>query len=144
MESLLREGEKGAAINLSNQVKEMRRTPVYMRVMQIYCNQYGVLVIGDGEINSCIDVAVNGKKKFQDIADKEIENQDLPIATDNMSYEEYLKALGIGGAVDYIEGKDTGNDEKKNGGIKTDAKNKISGGDIFYDWGSGFIFGLGK
>ena len=114
MESLLREGEKGAAINLSNQVKEMRRTPVYMRVMQIYCNQYGVLVIGDSEINSCIDVAVNGKKKFQEIAAKEIKNQDLPIVTDDMSYEDYLKALGIGGAVDNIDGKDTKSEDLKN------------------------------
>ena len=144
MESLLREGEKGAAINLSNQVKEMRRTPVYMRVMQIYCNQYGVLVIGDGEINSCIDVAVNGKQKFQDIAAKEIENQDLPIVTDDMSYEEYLKALGIGGAVDNIDGKDTVNDEIKNVDIKPDAKIKIAGGDIFDDVASGIIYGMGK
>ena len=53
MESLLREGEKGAAINMANNVREMRRTPVYMRVMQIYCNQFGVVVSNDNEINSC-------------------------------------------------------------------------------------------
>lgn len=144
MESLLREGEKGAAINLSNQVKEMRRTPVYMRVMQIYCNQYGVLVIGDSEINSCIDVAVNGKKKFQEIAAKEIKNQDLPIVTDDMSYEDYLKALGIGGAVDNIDGKDTKSEDLKNIDIEPDAKIKIAGGDIFDDVASGIIYGMGK
>ena len=144
MESLLREGEKGAAINLSNQVKEMRRTPVYMRVMQIYCNQYGVLVIGDGEINSCIDVAINGKKKFEEIAAKEIKNQDLPIVTDDMSYEDYLKALGIGGAVDNIDGKDTKSEEIKNIDLDPDAKIKIAGGDIFDDVASGIIYGMGK
>ena len=144
MESLLREGEKGAAINLSNQVKEMRRTPVYMRVMQIYCNQYGVLVIGDSEINSCIDVAVNGKKKFQEIAAKEIKNQDLPIVTDDMSYEDYLKALGIGGAVDNIDGKDTKSEDLKNIDIEPDAKIKIAGGDIFDEVASGIIYGMGK
>ena len=32
MESLIREGEKGAAINMANNVREMRRTHVYMRV----------------------------------------------------------------------------------------------------------------
>lgn len=144
MESLLREGEKGAAINLSNQVKEMRRTPVYMRVMQIYCNQYGVLVIGDSEINSCIDVAVNGKKKFQEIAAKEIKNQGLPIVTDDMSYEDYLKALGIGGAVDNIDGKDTKSEDLKNIDIEPDAKIKIAGGDIFDDVASGIIYGMGK
>ena len=144
MESLLREGEKGAAINLSNQVKEMRRTPVFMRVMQIYCNQYGVLVIGDGEINSCIDVAVNGKQKFQEKAAEEIANQNLPIVTDNMTYEEYLKALGIGGAVDNIDGKDMVNDEIKNIDIKPDANINIAGGDIFDDVAAGIIYGMGK
>lgn len=144
MESLLRVGERGAAFNLSNQIKEMKRTPVYMRVMQIYCNQYGVLVTGDNEVNSCIDLAVNGKKKFQDIAVQELANQDMPITTDNMTYEEYLQAIGIGGAIDNIDGKNTVNEELESVEIQPDAKIKITGGDIFDDVASGIIYGIGR
>lgn len=144
MESLLKEGEKGAAINMANQVKEMRRTPVYMRVMQIYCNQLGVLVIGDNEINSCIDTALNGKEKFRDMASGKIENQELPITTDDMTYEEYLKELGIGGAVDNIDGKDTKSELEENIDIKPDAKIKLAGGDIFDEVATGMIYGMSK
>ena len=42
-----------------------------MRVMQIYCNQLGVLVTNDDEINSCLNIAIGGKEKFKEIADKE-------------------------------------------------------------------------
>ena len=144
MESLLKDGEKGAAINMATSIKEMRRTPVFMRVMQIYCNQLGILVIGDGEINACIDTAVNGKEKFKEIAADNIEEQPLPIKTDNMSYEEYLEAIGIGGAVDNAENMESQAETLQEIEIKPDAKINIAGGDIFDDVASGMIYGIGR
>lgn len=144
MEALLRAGERGAAFNLSSQIKEMKRTPVYMRVMQIYCNQYGVLITNENEINSCIDLAVNGKRKFQDVAVQENENQDTPITTDNMTYEEYLYAIGMGEAVESVENQDNITEKLESVEIKPDAKIKISGGDIFDEVASGIIYGIGK
>lgn len=144
MESLLREGEKGAAINMANNVREMRRTPVYMRVMQIYCNQLGVLVTNDNEINSCIDIAINGKEKFKEIAADTIEEQPLPIMTDNMTYEEYLHAMGIGGAVDNMDTVSSQADMIDEIHINPDAKINLAGGDIFNDVAAGMIYGMGK
>lgn len=143
MESLLREGEKGVAINMANNIKEMRRTPIYMRVMQIYCNQLGVLVIGDGEINTCIDKALGGKEKFKDIATYEVA-EEKPIITDNMTYEEYLQAMGIGGAVNNEENIVSENSNVEEINIKPDAKINIVGGDIFDDMAAGMIYGMGK
>lgn len=144
MESLLRDGEKGAAINMANNVREMRRTPVYMRVMQIYCNQLGVLVTNDDEINTCIDTAVDGKEKFKEIAADTIEEQPLPIMTDNMTYEEYLQAIGIGGAVENMDTVSSDADMIEEIDIKADAKINLAGGDIFDDVAAGIIYGMGK
>ncbi len=144
MESLLAEGEKGAAINLGTQIKEMRRTPVYLRVMQIYCNQLGMLVEGENEVNSCIDTALNGKEKFKEKTKGVIEGQPLPIATDNMTYEEYLKALGIDGGTNAATAEENNKESVINIDIKTDAKIKIAGGDIFGDEATGIIFGMSK
>ena len=144
MESLLREGEKGAAINMANNVREMRRTPVYMRVMQIYCNQLGVLVTNDNEINTCLDIAIDGKEKFKEIATDNIEEQPLPIMTDNMTYEEYLQAIGIGGAVENMDTVSSEASEIEEVNIKPDAKINLAGGDIFDDVAAGMIYGIGK
>lgn len=144
MESLLRDGEKGAAINMANNVREMRRTPVYMRVMQIYCNQLGVLVTNDDEINTCINTAVDGKEKFKEIAADTIEEQPLPIMTDNMTYEEYLQAIGIGGAVENMDTVSSDADMIEEIDIKADAKINLAGGDIFDDVAAGIIYGMGK
>ncbi len=142
MESLLKDGEKGAAINMGTQIKELRRTPVYMRVMQIYCNQLGVLAAEENDINKCIDTALNGQEKFKNKADGKIEDQPLPISTDNMTYEEYLAALGINitdGSGDTVEPSKIENID-----IKPDAKIKIAGGDIFSDEAAGIIYGMSK
>ncbi len=144
MESLLREGEKGAAINMANNVREMRRTPVYMRVMQIYCNQFGVVVSNDNEINSCLDIAIDGKEKFKDIATDTIEEQPLPIMTDNMTYEEYLQAIGIGGPVENMDTVSTNAEEIEEINIKADAKILLTGGDIFDDVPTGMIYAMGR
>ena len=144
MESLLREGEKGAAINMANNVREMRRTPVYMRVMQIYCNQLGVLVTNDNEINTCLNIAIDGKEKFKEIATDNIEEQPLPIMTDNMTYEEYLQAIGIGGAVENMDTVSSEASEIEEVNIKPDAKINLAGGDIFDDVAAGMIYGIGK
>ncbi len=144
MESLMREGEKGAAINMANNIREMRRTPVYMRVMQIYCNQLGVLVTNDSEINLCLDTAIGGKEKFKEIATDTIEEQPLPIMTDNMTYEEYLQAMGIGGAIENMDTVSSEAEDIEEINIKPDAKINLSGGDIFDDTAAGIIYGMGK
>lgn len=144
MESLLREGEKGAAINMANNVREMRRTPVYMRVMQIYCNQLGVLVTNDDEINSCLNIAIGGKEKFKEIAADTVEEQSFPITTDNMTYEEYLKAIGIGGVVENMDTVSSEAEMMEEINIKPDAKINLAGGDIFDDVAAGMIYGMGK
>lgn len=150
IESLVREGEKGAAINMANNIREMRRTPVYMRVMQIYCNQLGILVTNDDEINTCLSIAVKGKEKFKEatavdsIADT-IQEQQLPISTDNMTYEEYLQAIGIGGAVENIDAVSSEAEETvEEINIKPDAKINLAGGDIFDEVAAGMIYGMGK
>ena len=143
MESLLSEGERGAAINMASNIKEMRRTPVYMRVMQIYCNQLGIFAVGSDEINACVDMAIKGKEKFKSSAEpQEAEKEtDLPISTDNMTYEEYLEAMGIGGAVNNFEGSSTIVEDMN---IKPDVKINIAGGDIFDEVVQGMIFAMGK
>lgn len=144
MESLVREGEKGAAINITNSIREMRRTPVFMRVMQIYCNQLGILVTNDDEINSCLNMAVKGKEKFKEIATEAAEEQPLPIMTDNMTYDEYLQAIGIGGAVENMDTVSSEAEEIEEVKIKPDAKINLAGGDIFDDVAAGMIYGMGK
>ncbi len=144
MESLIREGEKGAAINMANNIKEMRRTPVYMRVMQIYCNQLGVLVTNDNEINTCINIAIGGKEKFKEVAADTAGEKSPPIMTDNMTNEEYRHSMGIGGAVDNMDTVSSQADMIDEIHINPDAKINLAGGDIFNDVAAGMIYGMGK
>ena len=122
----------------------MRRTPVYMRVMQIYCNQLGVLVTNDNEINTCINIAIGGKEKFKEVAADTAGEKSPPIMTDNMTYEEYLHAMGIGGAVDNMDTVSSQADMIDEIHINPDAKINLAGGDIFNDVAAGMIYGMGK
>lgn len=114
----------------------------YMRVMQIYCNQLGVAVDSDEKVNECIDTALAGKEKFSDIAVYVNSESILPVNTDNMTYEEYLQAIGIGTDMSSLE--EDVKEEYDLSQIGADAKINIVGGDIFDDIVTGMFYAMNK
>lgn len=143
METLVVDDKKDEAVKLGNEIKEMKKNDTYMRVMQIYCNQLGVAAENDEKVNECIDTAISGKEKFVDMAVFVNSENILPVNTDNMTYEEYLEAIGMG--TDMSEYSEMLNENAVDiSQIKPDSKINIVGGDIFDDLATGIFYGLNK
>lgn len=143
METLVVDDKKDEAVKLGEEIKAMKKNDIYMRVMQIYCNQLGVAAENDEKVNECIDTAISGKEKFVDTAVFLNTENILPVNTDNMTYEEYLEAIGMG--TDMSQYDEMLNENVVDlSQIKPDSKINIVGGDIFDDLATGIFYGLNK
>lgn len=138
MESLLSEKNELDAITMAEEVKSDKHTDEYRRALSIYCNQLNVKINQDEDINKCIDSVIAGKIRSTENKAETVEN-DKPINTDNMTYDEYLAAIGIN--VD-SPNKNMESEEEMVKEIETTSELDLIDGDLFSDIASGIILSM--
>lgn len=134
MESLISENDDIAAREMSEAILAENHDEDYSRVMKVYCKTYRMSALTDNEIAACVNGRLKPLYGYGEDEPGPAVMEDAP--EDNMTYEEYLKLLGVdNSAIEAIEPKAE---------LERDETINVIGGDVMNDAVQGMIFGISR
>ena len=138
MESLMSENKVEEAALIGEEIKTDKHTEEYLRAMVIYCNQLNFKIENSEDVNACIDSVVKGQERNRE-NNANSNEYDTPINTDNMTYDEYLTAIGLNKQSPEKEETPVEDTIKE---IDTTSELDLIDGDLFSDIASGIIMSM--